>query len=182
MIVALAGRRIDDVDADVERFPLRNLPAVRSRLLQLLIDQQVDTLVSAAACGADLLALDAATELGLRRRIVLPFPPPRFRESSVIDRPGPWGDMFDRIIREVEAADDLVILDSDEHPEAAYATNNRAILDEALALAARENQPAASVLAVLVWDQTSRGPSDMTEDFGREATARGLTVVEVSTL
>jgi hypothetical protein len=182
VIVALAGRRIDVADAEVERFPLRNLAAVRSRLLQLLIDGQVDTLVCAAACGADLLALDAATELGLRCRIVLPFSTTRFRESSVIDRPGPWGAMFDRIVAAVEAAGDLVTLGSDEHPEAAYATNNRAILDEALAVAARADGPAASVLAVIVWDQASRGPSDMTEDFGREASARGLTVLDVSTL
>jgi hypothetical protein len=182
VIVALAGRRIDGADADVERFPHRDQADVRGRLLQLFVERQVDTLVCAAACGADLLALDAASELGLRRRIVLPFSPARFRETSVIDRPGPWGALFDRIVTEVEASGDLVTLGLDEHPEAAYATNNRAILDEALMVAAPTNDPAASVLAVIVWDQVSRGPDDMTADFGREAMLRGLTVLEVPTL
>ena len=50
----------------------------------------MSVLVCSAACGADLIALQAAGRVSLRRRIVLPFEPSRFRDSSVVDRPGDW--------------------------------------------------------------------------------------------
>jgi hypothetical protein len=195
VVVALAGRRIDAPDAESERFPAKNVADVRQRIRTLLAGRDVTTLVCAAACGADLLALDAAGDLGLRRRVVLPCPPGRFRETSVTDRPGLWGELFDRIIAAVDAVGDLVVLHISEHPEAAYATTNRAILDQAQAIARRcENLPSdqpgrtgqcgpsgVPVVAVAVWDRASRGEGDMTEDFIREAAARGLQVVDVPT-
>ena len=91
MIVALAGRRIDKPDADAPRFPLTSVDLVRGRLHHLLSVKKVTTLVCSAACGADLLALAAARDLGIRRRVILPFTRERFRVTSVVDRPGDWG-------------------------------------------------------------------------------------------
>jgi hypothetical protein len=70
------------------RFPLEAVPTVRRRLADLLAKERAVALVCSAACGADLVALEEAERLGLRRRIVLPFPPERFRKTSVTDRPG----------------------------------------------------------------------------------------------
>ena len=102
-VMALAGRRIDAPETDPPRFPLKNVPMVRERLAALLAAEHAEALVCSAACGADLIALEEAERLGLRRRIVLPFPAKRFRETSVTDRPGEWGPLFDRLIASAEA-------------------------------------------------------------------------------
>src|SRR5438552_4042532 len=94
IIVALAGRRIDAEGAPA-RFPLDQAPRVRERLDALLLELRPAALVCSAACGADLLALEAAAALNIPARIVLPFEPGRFRTSSVVDRPGDWGPRFD---------------------------------------------------------------------------------------
>src|ERR1039458_2039548 len=73
MIFVLVGRRIDLPDAETVRFPLRNVGLVRNRLFALLERQPAGTLVCSAACGADLLALEAAGQLGWRRFVILPF-------------------------------------------------------------------------------------------------------------
>ena len=177
-VAALAGRRIDAADAASSRFPLANTEIVRGRLQALLRAEGSDTLVCSAACGADLIALDVAGVLGLRRRVILPFAPERFRESSVTDRPGDWGPLFDRIIEEVRAKGDVVVLGLDEGDDATYAAANAAILDEAETLAGGEP---AQVVAIIVWEGGSRGEGDLTEAFATLARARGHPVREVLT-
>jgi hypothetical protein len=177
MIIALAGRRVDSPEAKDTRFPLLNVGIVRERV-RALLQENAAALVSSAACGADLIALSEAGKLGLRRRVVLPFERPRFRETSVTDRPGDWGPLFDEVLDTVEAAGDLVVLRAGSDDEA-YALANRAILDESLALAKTAHQP---VRAVLVWDGKSRGDHDLTEDFGVEARKRGMPVTDVPTI
>ena len=178
MIIALAGRRVDSADAKDARFPLRNIGNVRTRAREVLTEKGATALVSSAACGADLIALSEAGQLGLRRRVILPFARRRFRETSVTDRPGEWGPLYDQVLDEVEAAGDLVILQNGSDDEA-YSAANRAILDEAVALAKAVDKPA---IAVLIWDGVSRGDHDLTEEFGAEARRRGLAVTEVRTI
>src|ERR1700730_18749721 len=109
-----------------------HVPLVRRRIVDLLAEEHTEALVCSAACGADLIALEEAERLGLRRRIVLPFAAKRFRETSVIDRPGDWGPVFDRLIYSAEAARDLVALDwKDGDDDAPYAAASQAIISEA---------------------------------------------------
>ena len=179
MIVVLTGRRIDAADAEMPRFPAAAEARVRGRIRQMLVDQAAQTLVSAAACGADLLALECAGELGIGRRVVLPFGTEQFRATSVVDRPGDWGMRFDRVIQEVEARGDLVILELDSADEEVYLSANRLLLEEAL----RVGQEAGkSVCAAVVWDGQAWGNTDASERFLREAQGRGLSVIEVPTM
>src|SRR4051812_11745538 len=97
-VIALAGRRIDAPGTSAPRFAREAVPSGGRRFASLFGKERAGILVCSAACGADLLALDEAERLGLRRRIVLPFAPDRFRETSVADRPGDWGRMFDRLV------------------------------------------------------------------------------------
>ena len=136
-------------------------------------------MVSSAACGADLIALQEARTLEARRRVVLPFGRQQFRASSVTDRPGDWGERFDRIVDEVTAAGDLTTLAGSPGDDAAYAAVNTAILDEAEAVGRRTGQ---EICAVIVWDGKSRGEGDLTEAFAAAARARGWRVHEVLTL
>jgi hypothetical protein len=177
MIVALAGRRIDAPGADPARFPLENEDVVRNRIDAVLRRQPVDRLVCAAACGADLLALEAAQELGIATRIILPAPVPDFRATSVTDRPGNWGYRFDHLIAEAARQGNLVVRDA-RGGTAAYLETNAAILDEATALA---GPGAHERMAVIAWDGVPRGDGDVTFAFLGEARRRGFRIVEIDT-
>jgi hypothetical protein len=120
MVIALAGRRVDAPGTDTPRFPPANVAAVQDRIRHLLVEQTTHALVCSAACGVDLLALEVAGALGIRRRIVLPFVRARFRDTSVVDRPRDWGERFDRVLDAVEANRDLVVLGNAEDDAAAY--------------------------------------------------------------
>lgn len=177
MVIVLAGRRIDALNAETSRFPLESKATVQQRLHDLFLEVGATHLICAAACGADLIALDVAGQLGVRRRVVLPFDTKQFREMSVTDRPGDWGSAFDEIIAEVQALDDLVIIPAQSDPHQAFEATNKTIFDEAALLAPKFEK----LLAVLVWDGKSRGEDDLTADFGREAHDRGMPVTQIPT-
>ena len=179
MIIALAGRRTDAADADTQRFPVENIELVRRRLRELFERERPEALVSSAACGADLIALDEAAALGIRRRVILPFDRRRFRETSVIDRPGVWGHLYDHVLDEVESNGDLITLSGDADDALAYAVANSGILAEASAL---RRDPREAVVAVIVWNGAPRGVDDLTKSFGDEAKALGFSVLEIKTL
>jgi len=182
-VVALAGRRIDLPEALVPRFPLENVQEVGRRVREALYEMHAVALVCSAACGADLVALEQAKHLGLRRRVVLPFAPERFRETSVVDRPGDWGLLYDQQIAATATAGDLLVLDIAMSGDAAYAATNEAIVHEAQALA-RAAQPgkAHRLIAILVWEGAPRPGSDATARF-RDLTRRaGFEEQSVSTL
>ncbi|MDP9194012.1 MAG: hypothetical protein M3P06_20140 [Acidobacteriota bacterium] len=178
-VVAVAGRRID-ADPDGERFPLRNADLVRGRLFAAFERFNAQTLVTSAACGTDLLAIEAALARGMRIRIVLPFGAARFRETSVVDRPGEWGVAYDRAIAEARARGDLIEIPNDDLPEHdSFLAANERLIAEATAFAAHDGQRA---LALIVTEGAFRDSEDFTEDFARHARAAGLEVVNVSTL
>jgi len=180
-IVALAGRRIDAPSAVPERFPASRISVVKDRIKDQLQKVRATGLVCSAACGSDLLALTEAGQLKIRRRVVLPFEPRRFLESSVTDRPGDratnWGTIFRRVIEELEAAGDVIILGGLDNQEA-YAAANARILSEAELMS---QQTGIEALAIRVWEGSSRGEGDLTEAFGAEASKLGLRVLEVPT-
>jgi hypothetical protein len=177
MILALAGRRVDAADAKQQRFPAKNVDIVRERIRSMLQTHDTAVLVSSAACGADLLALSEAGKLGLRRRVVLPFDREKFRTTSVTDRQGDWGPLYDRVLNEVEKNGDLLVMQLNSEDEA-YAEANHAMLDQALSLG---QQLQDRVTAVLVWDGKSRGEGDLTEEFRVYARNKSIPVVEVMT-
>ncbi len=109
---------------------------------------------------------------------MLPSERNRFRGTSVIDRPGDWGPIYDRILNQVERVKDLVVL-QDMPSEGAYSAANLGILDEAARLAQQVHQP---LKAAIVWDGQFSREHDVTGEFGDEARKRGWPVIEISTL
>lgn len=178
MIIALAGRRVDAADAKQRRFPAENVDIVRKRIRAMLQTQCAVALVGSAACGADLLALSEAGKLGLRRSVVLPFDRGKFRTTSVTDRPGDWGPLYDKQLNKVEKSGDLLVVHASSEDNA-YAEVNHAIVDKALSLGQELRD---RVIAVLVWDGKSRGEGDLTDEFGVYARNKSIPVVEVMTL
>jgi hypothetical protein len=179
MIFALAGRRIDQVSAKTRAFPLENVKMARSRLREALETYRTRALVSSAACGADLCSLLEAGEMGIRRRVVIPFDREMFRETSVTDRPGDWGVAYDQVLDEVAAKGDLLVLDMRPDDIRCYLRTNEVILEEATTLSKDLGEQAT---AVLLWNRISRGEDDATARFGESAKNRSLPVLEISTL
>jgi len=186
MIAALVGRRIDAEDSAARRFPIENAPAVADRIRFLFSNLTISALVCSAARGADLLALDVAGELGIRRYVVLSSDAARFRASSVVDGQAgehqgeyEWGAIFDRIHDAVKAQGNLLICAAEAVGHRSYLAANLAILDQAARLATLTGE---DLLAILVWDLASRGLDDVTAAFRDEAINRGIRIEEISTL
>jgi len=162
-VAALAGRRIDAEDAEVSQFPLSMIPAVKKAPSYLLRKEKVKLLVSSAACGADLLAIETALDAGIQCRVILPFEQDRFRQSSVIDRPGNWGALFDRIISLVDNNGDLIVLQEHQSAKRAYQRVNEVIIQEVSTSINKRR------LAIIVWEGQPRVNDDATADFQRLA-------------
>ncbi len=169
LVAALAGRRIDAEGATTLRFPLAHAPTVKSELRDLMKRERVGLLVCSAACGADLLALDAALELGARCRIVIPYGEGEFYRTSVADRPGEWTALYESVITNVSRKGDLVVLSGSPGDESSYRRANEAIVTQAAAAAAP-----GRALAILVWEGRPREGSDATEEFLHLALSAGM--------
>ena len=191
LVVACAGRRIDAEGLAVgERcFPLTNVIKVRRRLKCFFEEERPRVLVCSAACGADLLALDVAGEMGLRCRVVLPFGPERFRNTSVTDRPSDphlgadWGAMFDQVIDVAQRVGDLVVLSttSVNGDTAAYSVANRSIISEAADIAGALPRAYQVPLGLVIWNGKARQSADATEEFRKLTAAAGFTQRELRT-
>ena len=178
MIIALAGRRVDRPESNQKRFPPENTERVQRQISDFLKSAEATTLVCAAASGSAILALEAAGALGIRRRVVLPYDRETFKQSSVVDCPGDWGERYDRIIADLARSGDLVEYDYEKEEETYFAMNHD-ILDQAEELAEETGQP---LVALVVWNGESAGEDDVTGHFLEEARRRELKVAEVNTL
>lgn len=169
-VAALAGRRIDAVGSRVRRFPIDRIDQVRTDLKSLFEQEAVGFLVCSAACGADLIALDLAKKNSIRYRIVLPFSVERFRQSSVVDRPGDWGLLFDQIMREVPD-EELIVMQEVASDDEAYERANKEIVRQAVMTAAPE-----TALAIAVWEGRPRQEGDATASFLQLAKDAGMKI------
>jgi hypothetical protein len=177
-VLALAGRRIDAADAEERRFPPANEAMVAVRIRNMMVSAASQAVVCSAASGADILALEGAAQLGLGRRVVLPFSRRQFRATSVADRGGEWGRRFDSILQQLQN-EDILELNLQGGNNEAYATANAKIIDEAVGWASTTGRRA---LAMVVWNEFSRGETDLTDEFRRVAVDKKLEVIPVSTL
>jgi len=176
-VLALAGRRTDAPDTDIARFPLSSLAKVRKDLFNLFLDNKAEKLVCSAACGADLVALDVAGELGIERHIIIPFSVSDFRRISVTDRPGAWGPLYDQIIADVSAQGLLQILGLNTNDDSAFSLANKAIIEQAQSLT-NGDVP----LAVVVWEGESHERIDATREFLQLAQQANFNNISISSV
>jgi hypothetical protein len=179
-VLAFAGRRIDAPDAASERFPAGSVAHVERELAALFDDRAISLVVGSAACGADILLLEAAAARGVRAHIVLPFDAARFRQTSVIDRGLEWGPRYDAVIAYAKRNGDVLVLPADGgSDDQAYADATEQIITEAQRVA---RELAQSVIALAIWDRQPRSEGDATQQFLDLAQHAGFLRREISTL
>lgn len=106
-VLVFTGHMIDRPGRPKPAFPPSCEPDVKKE-----IEKRIDAIrpvaaYGSAACGADLLCLEAVLERGGEVHVTLPFPPEEFRRTSVDIVPGgDWGRRFEAVL---EAAESVVI-------------------------------------------------------------------------
>ena len=150
---------MDAADAEVPRFPASEVAKVRREIEELFSKEKPLAVVSSAACGADLIVLAVAESAGIERYVLLPSQPAEFRKTSVTDRPGNWGDVYDKVLKTSK----VEILKVPEGQQG-YLKTNLKLLDRGQALA-REHS--ASAEALVVWNKETRVPTMSPRTFWR---------------
>jgi hypothetical protein len=179
-VAAVAGRRIDAPNTSASSFAPGAIGRVMAEVKRLFARHNVEAVVASAACGADIVALEAARARGIRIRIVLPFSSARFRQTSVIDRGEEWGPRYDALIEDAKRLGDLVVLEqgNQDDDNAAYGAATARIIQEALALS---HAASAKPLAIAIWDERPRETNDATKDFLDQASRAGFDCQSIST-
>ena len=97
-VLAFAGHMIDGPGRPVPRFPAALEPAVGAAIRAHLARAHQPIVYTSAACGADLLCIEAAQDLGAEVNIVLPFDRDDFVRTSVAVGGEGWVPRFERAL------------------------------------------------------------------------------------
>lgn len=185
-VLAAAGRRIDRVESPGTRFPASNETKVAEAIRSALHVTRPALIVASAACGADILVLEAARDLKIPTRIVLPFSRRAFRERSVADCRGDWASRYDALVADRKAEDgNLVLLTnkepaSDDQANAAYHKVTERLIEEVTNVLRRDKK--ANGGALVIWDVVRKDENDESGFFLDRARSQGWQVVEINTL
>ena len=99
-VAVIVGHMIDSPKRLGERFPEKIAELVKVRIAEWVEKEDIDFGFASAACGTDLLFLEALIERGGKAYVTLPFNPSQFKESSVlISGTNRWEDSFDQILK-----------------------------------------------------------------------------------
>ena len=98
-VVVFAGHMIDRPDRNEPRFPEELASTVAEEIQQKLDKLEPGFAFSSAACGSDILFLEAVLDRGAEVSIVLPYNEQEFvRDSVEIVPRGSWRARFDRVL------------------------------------------------------------------------------------
>jgi tetratricopeptide (TPR) repeat protein len=97
-VLVYTGHMVDAPDRSPPRLPEDFVPVLRDALHAEIERIAPIAAYGAAACGTDILCLEALVEQGSEIHIVLPFPPGEFRSASVDFAAGDWGERFERLL------------------------------------------------------------------------------------
>ncbi len=93
---------IDSADRLRSRFPSDLVPAVAKEIKERLHRCDAQIGISSAACGSDLLFIEAMLERGAEIHVVLPWRKEEFLRTSVaINNDNYWTQKFDQLLNEV---------------------------------------------------------------------------------
>lgn len=100
-VVVFAGHMIDQPGRPATRFPAALEKAVYAEIAARLQDMNVGIGYTSAACGSDILFIEAMLERKSEVNIVLPNGETAFRKASVDIIPdSDWGERFEKVLRQ----------------------------------------------------------------------------------
>ena len=97
-VIAFSGHMIDHPARPSPRFPPHLEPQVAAALRERIASLGPSIGYAQAACGADILFLEAMQDAGMQTQVVLPFPVPEFIKSSVSFAEDAWIARFERVV------------------------------------------------------------------------------------
>ena len=99
-VVIFSGHMVDAPDRQIPRFPPRFVEAVAEQIRITLgaCDAQIG--ISSAACGSDLLFIEAMLQRDAEIQVVLPWRKDEFKQTSVSAAGADWERRFDRALEE----------------------------------------------------------------------------------
>jgi class 3 adenylate cyclase len=117
-VLMYTGHMIDHGARTTPRFPIALEGAMAAAVREKIAILRPVAAYGSAACGSDILCLEAMREVGGETHIVLPFPAQDFHSVSVDFASGGWGERFERAL----AAADSVTVTSDHRARGSSAT------------------------------------------------------------
>jgi class 3 adenylate cyclase len=117
-VVMYTGHMIDQLTRIKPRFPIALEGVMAAAIRKKFAVLRPLAAYGSAACGSDILCLEAMREVGGETHIVLPFPADEFHRVSVDFASGGWGERFERAL----AAADSVTITSDHRARGSTAT------------------------------------------------------------
>ena len=183
-VVLFSGHMIDKPDRAQPRFPEAKAEAAGRRIAAELDRLGVgpgDLAISQAACGGDLLFLQAAIARGMRLEIYLPQKEPDFLRDSVSFAPAHWQDDYDAVRQYADAKYRIMPDEIGPAPEGVdlYDRCNRWMLYSAL------SNGLAKVSFVTLWDgKAGDGPGGAENMVAlvRKLTGRQPAIIDPATL
>jgi class 3 adenylate cyclase len=97
-VAVFAGHMIDRPERPTPRFDPKLESAVAREIRSRVSRLRPAVAYCSAACGADLLCVEALREQHVEYHLILPFAPGEFRSASVEIVPGDWGQRFERAL------------------------------------------------------------------------------------
>jgi class 3 adenylate cyclase len=174
-IVMFTGHMIDGPDRKTPRFPPELEGAASRAIRDRLRHLRPAAGYASAACGGDILFLEALLEDEREFHVVLPFPPAEFLRASVDLVPGSdWPQRFDRILEAAASVTSASDHASEDPSSFVYAN---LILSGMAALHARRLE--TELLGLAVWDgKPAAGPGG-TASLIEHWQSRGLTLEHI---
>jgi len=178
-VVVFTGHMMDRPERRMPRFPERLEKEVSRAIRRQLEKLDAGFAYSSAACGSDILFLEAMLERNGETHIVLPYEKGQFAEDSIEGNPG-WKERFEKVM---ERAADLVVASGKRtnHLGMLYEYANRVLYGLA---AARANQLDTRLEGLAVWDgRRGDGPGGTASavELWRNAGAK-VTIVNLAEL
>ena len=149
-VVVFAGHLIDRPGRKTPRFPHQLEPTVRNAIRSRLKKLDAGFGYASAACGSDILFLEALIESGAEAHVVLPYDRKRFVRDSVTIIPGTdWGARFEQVLAR---AHEIITASSQRLGEGGMSFEYTNLLLQGLAhMKARQLE--TEVVPLAVWDQ-----------------------------
>ena len=170
-VAVFSGHTIDPPGRTLPRFPASLEANVIALIDEAIAAHAVEIGISGAACGGDILFLEALQRAGKETHIVLPHPPDEFRKVSVTDIAGEhWGARFDNVLARANA---VTVLAPARGEDLAYQFQGAIMAGTALL---RAHGVGGQSLGIALWDGQVGGVGG-TGTVVEEWAERGLEVL-----